>query len=176
MGVLAEYMRKEADQLRAELMRRRENLEEWLTALTKLYDQLEGWIREADAGLGLLGISRDTTKEMISEPRLGNYELNGMWIVLGAGLGAARQAWIVPKARYVAAVIQPPGRAPRRADGIVQIKQLSIPEYYLFRWKGDASDEWFIRSVSAWNANPGDNAVEPLDRDRFEAAMLQVLQ
>ena len=30
--------------------------------------------------------------------------------------------------------------------------------------------------AAAWNAKPGDNTVEPLDRDRFEAAMLQVLQ
>jgi hypothetical protein len=98
-----------------------------------------------------------------------------MLVSLGGVIGN-REAIIVPKARYVAAVIQPPGREPRRADGIVQINQLSLPEYYLFRWKTDSGDEWFFRNVNAWNATPGDNAVEPLDRDRFEAIMLRVLQ
>lgn len=176
MGVLAEYVRNEAEQLRANLIRRRENLEEWLGAISKLYDQLESWIREADAGIQLLGTDRESTTETISEPRLGNYDVKTLWVVLGAGLGAARQAWIVPKSRYVSAVIQPPGREPRRADGIVQINQRSVSEYYLFRWKSDAGDEWFIRGDKAWHASPNDNTVEPLDRDRFEAAMLRVLQ
>ena len=176
MGPLAEYVQKEAEHLRAELARRRENLEEWETALSSLYDQLETWIREADAGLGLLGTDRATTTEFISEPRLGGYKAKTMWVVLGAGVGSAREAWIVPKTRYVTAVIEPPGRTPRRADGIVQINSRSLPEYYLFRWKTEAGDEWFIRNVHAWNATPGDHSVEPLTRDTFEAAVLQVLQ
>lgn len=176
MGVLADYVKKEAEQLRTELAGRREALNEWRAAVKTLYDRLEGWIHEADAGIGLLGVVRDATLETVSEPRLGNYELHGMWVVLGAGLGAGREAYIVPKARFVAAVIQPPGREARRADGIVQIKDRSLPEYYLFRWKTADGDEWFIQSVSVWQSNPGSNAVEPLDKDRFEAAMLQVLQ
>ena len=175
MGVLTEYVRKEVEQIRAEMAQRKELLDEWLTAVSKLYDTLEAWIQDADGGLGILGINRHTTTELISEPRLGHYNVNLMWVSLGGVIGN-REAIIVPKARFVSAVIQPPGRTPRRADGIVQIKQLSIPEYYLFRWKTDAGDEWFIKNVNTWNANPGDNTVEPLDRDRFEAAMLRVLQ
>lgn len=172
MGVLTEYVRKEVDQIRAEMARRKELLDEWLTAISKLYDTLEGWLKEADSGVGILTTKRLKTPEEVSEPRLGKYRADFLWVVFGA----ARYASIVPKSRYVAAVIQPPGRELRRADGIVQINQLSTPEYYLFRWKAEVGDEWFIRSVNAWNATPGDNTVEPLDRDRFEAAMLRVLQ
>jgi hypothetical protein len=180
MGVLTEYVRKEADQIRAELARRKELLDEWLTAISKLYDLLEGWIREADGGLGLLGTNRRTTTEFISEPRLGHYDVNLMWVTFGGAIGN-RQAILAPKARYTSFVIQPPGREPRRADGVIEIQsgyhnRSSFPEYYLFRLKTDGGDEWFIRSVNAWNADPNDITVEPLDRERFEAAMLRVLQ
>lgn len=176
MGVLTEYLKREAGHIRAELARSEESLIEWLGAVAKLYDVLEGWVQQVDDGLGLLGVSRGATKEFVSEPRLGNYDAPVMWVVLGAKMGAARKVWIVPKARYVSSTIHPPGREPRRADGIVQIKDGSSPEYYLFRWKGADADEWFIRSVADWNADPSDNRVDPLDRDRFETAMLRVLQ
>lgn len=180
MGVLTEYVRKEADQIRAEMARRKELLDEWLAAISKLYDQLEAWIKEADGGIGLLGINRHTTTQLISEPRLGHYNVNLMWITFGGAIGS-REAIITPKFRYTSFVIQPPDRQPTRADGLIEIhsspiNRSSFPEYYLFRLKGEGGDEWFIRSVTAWNANPNDIAVEPLDRDRFEAAMLQVLQ
>ncbi|HSQ57779.1 MAG TPA: hypothetical protein VLM40_18800 [Gemmata sp.] len=155
-------------------------LDEWLAAISKLYDALEGWIREADSGLGILGISRDKTVQLVSEPRLGHYNVHLMWVTFGGAIGA-REALVVPKARYVASVIQPPGRAPRQADGLVEIRSSpmnlsSMPEYYLFRWKAETGDEWFIRSVSDWNANPDDNRVDPLSREQFEIAMLRVLQ
>jgi len=180
MGVLTEYVRKEVDQIRAESARRKELLDEWLAAISKLYEQLEVWTLDADGGLGILGCNRSTTKQFISEPRLGNYEAQVMWITFGGAFGN-RSAMLVPKSRFVSSVIQPPGSPSRRADGIVEISsgltnRTSVAEYYLFRLKADAGDEWFIRSVSAWNASPSDSTVEPLDRDRFEVAMLQVLQ
>ena len=52
MGSLAEYLKTEVEQLRAEMTRRQENLEEWNTAIHRLYDQLEAWLKEADNGLG----------------------------------------------------------------------------------------------------------------------------
>lgn len=176
MGVLAEYLRTEASQIRAELTRRQELLDEWRGAISKLFGQLEQWVREADGGLGILGVHPYAATQAISEPRLGRYDADILYIGLGGGGVAARKAMIVPKARYVSAVIQPPGRESRRADGIVQITDGSVSEYYLFRLKTEAGDEWFIRSDRAWNADPADITVEPLDRDRFEAALLRVLQ
>jgi hypothetical protein len=180
MGVLTEYVRKEADQIRAEMARRKELLNEWLAAISKLYGQLETWIQEADGGLGILWTDHQTRVLTISEPRLGFYDANLMRVTFGGDFGS-REATIVPKARYTSFVIQPPSYQPRRADGLVEIhhgssNRSSFPEYYLFRLKYEGGDEWFIRSATAWNANPNDITVEPLDRDRFEAAMLQVLQ
>jgi hypothetical protein len=175
MGVLAEYVRKEADHLRAEAARRKELLDEWLAAVSKLYEQLEKWIREADGELGILSFNRSQTQDSISEPRLGNYVANQVHVNFGGAIGN-RRAIVVPKARFVSAVIQPVGREPRRADGMVEIRDGSMAEFYLFRWKTESGDEWYIRSVASWNAKPGDNTVDPLDRDRFEAAILQVLQ
>lgn len=175
MGVLADYLKTEADELRKEATRHQQNLQEWLEAIDRLYEQLGKWLIEADNNLGLISFNFKATTEFISEPRLGNYEVNLMWVRLGAG--GVRAATVVPRARYVAATIHPPGREPRRADGMAQIKQGSTAEYYLFRWKGEGgADEWFIQSVNAWNATPGDYTVEPLNRDSFEAAILSVLQ
>lgn len=177
MGVLTEYLKSEADQIRAEATRRKELLEGWLTAIDRLYDRLEEWLAEADSGLGLLGVNRNTTRQLIGEPRLGNYDVYIMWVSLGGPLGN-RDATIVPKARYVVASIKPHGEEPRRADGMVEIRSGSTPEYYLFRLAGPTVDEdrWFIRNVDQWNADPEYGKVEPLDRERFEAAILRVLQ
>ncbi|MCI0700656.1 MAG: hypothetical protein L0241_06205 [Planctomycetia bacterium] len=179
MGVLTEYVRNEAEQLKKEAHRREEAVKEWLAAVEKLYDQLEGWLRDADSGLGILKCSR-MIQEQVREPRLGSYYVSPLGVSLGVIL-IDRSAVIVPRSRYVSFVIQPPGREPRRADGLVEIhdryrNQSAFPEYYLFRSKTDGGDEWFIRSVNAWNADPNDIAVEPLDREGFEAAMLRVLQ
>ena len=177
MGVLADYLKSEVDQLRAEVARRREDLDEWLDSINKLYDLLVGWLAEADSGLGILGTNRHSTSIDLAEPRLGNYTAGIMWVSLGGPLGN-RNARIEPRARYVGAVIHPPGREPRRADGMVHIKEQATPAYYLFRWKEEAGDEWFIQNVDAWNAarDKEYGRVEPLDRERFEAAMLSVLQ
>ena len=57
---LAEYLKTEADQIRAEMTRREEGRREWGAALGRLYDRLEEWLRGADNGLGLLGLSSGT--------------------------------------------------------------------------------------------------------------------
>lgn len=176
MGKLAEYVRSEAELIRTEYAKRRENLEEWRSAIDRLYDLLSGWIREADGGLDLLHTAR-ATEVTVSEPRLGVYTMHLLWIILGGAVGD-RKATVVPRARYVAGRIVPPGEPGRRADGMVEIKSGSSPEFYLFRVAGGRpeDDRWFIRDANAWDSRPGDDAVEPLDRDRFEAAVLRVLR
>jgi hypothetical protein len=179
MGVLREYLRNEADHIRAEVAKRNEWSQEWRVALDRLYDRLEGWLKDADSDLGLLTIKRRDRLADVNEPRLGTYPANGMWVILGGGeSGGTRSAKVAPKARFVAATIKPPGEEPRRAEGMVEITSGSTPEYYLFRLAGPTVDEdrWFIRNVDQWNADPEYGKVEPLDRERFEAAMLRVLQ
>jgi hypothetical protein len=169
MGPLAEYLKNEAEHLRTEAGKREEAKAEWLKALTQLYRLLDEWVVEADGGLRLL--QRLQKSQSCNEPRLGVYEIN----VLHIGLG---NSWVkvTPRARYVIANIRPPGQEPRRADGMVEIKSESSPEYYLFRKKTEGGDEWFIRNVDQWNSDPVPGTVEPLDRDRFEAALLRMFQ
>jgi hypothetical protein len=169
MGPLAEYLKTEAEHLRAEAGKRGEAKAEWLMALERLYRQLEQWTAEADGGLGLL--ERFYTTQIYNEPRMGVYETN----VLTIGLGN-RWVKVVPRARYVVASIRPPGQEPRRADGMVEIKGESSAEYYLFRKKTEGGDEWFIRNVDQWNSDSVSGTVEPLDRNQFEAALLRILQ
>ena len=59
---------------------------------------------------------------------------------------------------------------------MAEIRYGTNPEYYLFRKKTDAGDQWYIQSVTAWNQARDTGAVELLDRDHFEAAILSVLQ
>ena len=174
MGVLAEFVRKEADLIRTELNRREEAKKEWLNAIARLTDQLRQWVADADGGLGLLEAVGGRSC-ILQEPALGVYSVTALSITVG-GLHSGRAAEVVPRARYVTAVIKPAEQAARRADGMVEIRDRSMARYYLFRLRSEEGDRWFIRSVAAWNADPSDNTVEPLDRDRFEAAMLQVLQ
>lgn len=115
---------------------------------------------------------------MRQETLLGIYNISGLQITIG-GRFSGRSADVVPRARYVTAVIKPPGEEPRRADGMVEINSGGgLEYYYLFRLAGHNSeaDRWFIRSVAQWNSDPDYNRVDPLDQDRFEAAILQVLQ
>jgi hypothetical protein len=169
MGPLAEYLKTEAEHLRAEEGKREEAKAEWLGSLERLYKQLEQWTLEADGGLRLLRVGRPIGE--YEEPRLGIYDTPILTLRLGS-----RGVKVTPRARYVIASIRPPGQEPRRADGMVEIKGESSAEYYLFRKKMEGGDEWFIRNVDQWNSDSVSGTVEPLDRNQFEAALLRILQ
>lgn len=170
MGVLAEYVRNEAEQLRKEVSRRDAAVQEWKAAIDKLYRQLEQWVAEADDKHELL-YTQPIRLNPIHEPRLGSYDVQGLQIGIGT-----RKAEVAPRARHVVATVQPPGQEPRRADGMVELTDRGGADYYLFRLIEDGQDAWYIRSVALWNADPRNAAVERLDRDRFEAAVLNILK
>jgi hypothetical protein len=170
MGVLEEYLKAEADQVRADVQDYEKSLQEWLNSLDRLYGQLEEWIQAADREFGVLRMDRITVG-LVQEPRLGTYSSKSLQIRLGS-----RYVIVTPRARYVAAKIRPPAREPARAAGMVEIRSGSIPEYYLFRWKTEDRDEWFIATMADYTRYGDPLPVEPLDRDRFEAAVLTVLQ
>jgi hypothetical protein len=168
MGQLADYLKTEAEHLRAAEGEREGAKAEWLTALEQLYKQLEQWILEADGGLRLLRVDRPIGE--YEEPRLGVYDTSILTLRLGS-----RRVEITPRARFAIATIRPPGKQPQRADGMVEIKGTTIGEYYLFRLKEESGDSWFIQGVGEWNRQSTSGAVEPLNRDRFEEAILSIL-
>ena len=101
MGPLAEYLKNEADHLRAEEGAQREEAKaEWLEALERLYNQLEQWALEADGGLRLLRVDRPVGEYV--EPRLGVYDIRILRLRLGS-----RSVRVTPLARYVIAAIRP---------------------------------------------------------------------
>jgi hypothetical protein len=174
MGVLTEYVRKEAEQLQGELGRREESRKEWLEAFARLTDRMKEWVTAADGGLGLLEATGGQTYTR-QEAALGVYTLTSLLITLG-GQHSGRAAEVVPRARYTSATIKPPGKEARKADGMAEIRDGSSAEYYLFRLKEEGGDRWYIQSVTQWNADPEYGKVEELDRDRFEAAILRILK
>jgi hypothetical protein len=175
MGVLTEYVRKEAEQLKKEIHKREEAVKEWTAAVGRLYDQIERWIKDADSGVGLLHVGR-LSRPTFQEPRLGGYELDCLGIAIGDGGISSRRAEIRPRARHVIAAIRPPGKEPRRADGMVEIRSGTVADYYLFRLIENGEDRWYIQSVAKWNSDSEYGIVEELDRERFEAAILNVIQ
>lgn len=174
MGVLTEFVQKEAEHLRSESNRREDAQREWTLAFAKLTDTLKQWVKEADGGLGLLEATGGSAY-VRQEGQLGRYSLTSLIITLG-GQQSGRMAEVAPRARYVAASIKPAGADSRRADGMVEIKDGSVPEYYLFRLKDEGGDRWFIQNVAKWNADPEYGNVEELTRDRFESAILRILK
>jgi len=176
MGVLAEYVKSEADHLRGESGRKEAARNDWLAALARLMERLRQWVAEADGGHGLLEatLGQQLTRH---ETLLGVYTVAVLSITLGGRL-TGRTATVVPRARYVAALIEPSGGKARRADGFVEIKSDNTAEYYLFRVAGEnpEQDEWYIQSAAKWDFDPKSSSVDELDRDRFEAAILRVLR
>ncbi len=176
MGVLTEFVKSEAAHLRGELDRRAGERQRWQEAVFRLNEQLSKWVKDADSDHGLLAAS-PTIEFTRQEALLGVYSVKGISVTLGGRLNG-RSADVIPRARYVAASIKPPGEESHRADGMVEIKGDAGAEYYLFRRAGLAleEDRWFIQSVDDWNSDTGYGRVHPLDRESFEAAILQILQ
>ncbi len=174
MGKLAEFIRTEGEHLRAEAGQRKKAVEEWRTAIGRLFDHLGQWLKEADGGTGLLRIERMPLANL-AEGRLGTYTAECFDVGLGSN-----SVLISPRARYVIARIRPPGEEIRRADGLVEIKswEKGIASYSLYRLAGanPETDRWFIRNFALWNADTENDNVDVLDRDRFEAAILQMLR
>jgi len=171
MGVLTEYLKTEAEHLRKNQSTREHVVEEWVASIKSLYERLEKWLREADSGLGFLHLQPMNMD--LEEPRLGLYNAPCLRVRLGTAV-----TLIAPRGRYVISTICPPGEETQRTDGAVEIKSGALAEHYLYRLAGStpSEDRWFIRNVAIWNADPMNLQVEPLDRDRFEAAILRALR
>jgi hypothetical protein len=178
MGVLAEYLKTEAENLKAQRQKQKDAVEEWQQCLSRLIAMLGGWISAADAGLGLL--STRVEPHSAEEPRLGHYLACKLSILFGdVPSGSAwTVAEVVPRARHVVSVIHPTGRKPRWADGMVVIREGRLATHYLLRWREEGGDEWFICSDAEWDeTRPSEEGrVKPLTADLFELAVLRAVK
>ena len=164
MGKLRELLTAEAERFRTEKSNRQQKLNEWLELLNGLYGQIDSWLKSSDPD-GLLDVTADTT--VINDPALGEYKAPIRRIALGD-----KAVEIIPRARYVVASIRPPGEPSERAHGLVEIRSRGWPSHNLYQLPGG---RWYIYDLSQ-NLREAGNDVEPLDAERFEAALASLLR
>jgi hypothetical protein len=163
MGVLTEYLKTEADQLRAEKAKRQAEAKEWIDSLNQLFAQFQDWLRTSDPE-NL--IDRAVEQAPGWDPAFGDHQVPVLKLSL-----LDRSVRFVPKARFVASSVRSPGQSePVRAQGLIELRGLGGPDYYLFRLP---DGKWYIQSRADY-LRPTDD-VAPLDKDRFEAAVRDAL-
>ncbi|AMV23067.1 hypothetical protein VT84_01555 [Gemmata sp. SH-PL17] len=164
MGKLRDLLQTEADRYRNEKTKRQQALNEWLELLNSLFAQIDSWLKASDPD-NLLEILSDEL--VANDPALGEYKAPMRRITLGK-----TSVEIVPRARYVIATIQPPNEQPVRAHGLVEIRSRGFATHNLYQLPGGL---WYIFDRSS-PLSTGINAVEPLNADRFEAALASLLR
>lgn len=168
MGVLTEYLRTEADQLRKDDEQRRGVVAEWQAALAALFPQLRQWLGESDPH-GLLSLT--PAEVVVREGRLGAYPAPSLTVTLGN-----RTASVVPRGRYSVGAVTADG-VERRTTGLVEILDRDeTPAYYLYRVTTDAGDRWYAQPAYGRYPDPDRGGVVALGRESFEAAVLSALQ
>lgn len=160
MGVLAEYLKTEAEHLKAEKVQRRAVLREWLDSLNALYRQMEEWLVACDPESL---IDRAVEQSPGQELAFGDYQVPVLKLTL-----VDRSVQFEPMARYMASTVRPPGHdSPVRVQGCVQLRGLGGRTCYLFRL---SDGKWYIQKEFE-NLRVTGNDVVPLDADRFEAVV-----
>jgi hypothetical protein len=165
MGKLRDLLKAEGERYRTERADRERALGEWTALLAGLFAQLDAWLKASDPD-GLLEVASETAT--IDDPAFGEYRAPMRRITLGK-----TSVEVVPRARYVIASIRPTGEQPVRAHGLVEIRTRGWASHNLYQLPGG---RWYIfdrsRPLSGVDANP----VEPLDAERFEAAIASQLR
>lgn len=137
VGSLKEFLEEQAEKLRADEHHWVERRDEWIAAVDRLTDQIQGWLTQADPDQKILKI-RDCPYDL-QEEGLGPYQVRGLSIGLGP--------WTVlvkPIARYVA--------GPRSATGHIHISRAygrvdltdGMQKYMIFRVEKEPEDRWNI--------------------------------
>ena len=155
MPGLRDYLQEKAKE--HNMVERLERRREWVAAVTKLMEQLETWLREADPQR-LLSVY--TTMHPKLEQHLGHYDVPGLEVVFGD-----TQVRIIPVGRAVLSSGDL-GSPQMQAVGRVDVSG-SGRKFYLFRYVVDGTDQWVVQH---WNGT-----VRKLDREVFDEIMLELL-
>lgn len=160
MGKLAEYLKAEAGTIRE----RRAAAKEWLGILGELFSRIDSWLDASDPD-GLL--DRSAPEIETWDGTIGTYRAPTRRITV-----QGRTVEIVPKTRLSKWPILPPGSdVAIWGHGLVEIRSPGASTVYLFqRWPND----WYIKTDASDLKVPA-NKVEPLDAERFEAALAGML-
>jgi hypothetical protein len=140
-------------------IRRRHWIKEWIAAVDKLLAQLRAWLSEAGTAELLDLEPLDFEKR---EQGLGAYHIQGLAINFGE-----RTVKVVPIGRNVLAHLGPyaePGH--ENAEGRVDITNGAY-KYFLYRKLTNSGEQWLVQDERS--------GIQPLDRDRFEAILQDLL-
>jgi hypothetical protein len=155
---LREFLLQNAPRVEQE-KRRRHWRDEWVAAVGRLIGQLRAWL--TDAGTADL-LDLEPLEFEKREQWLGTYHIQGLAINFGE-----RTVKVVPVGRIVAAHLGPyaePGH--EKAEGRVDITNGAY-KYFLYRKLTDAGEQWLVQDEHA--------DIRPLDRERFEAILQDLL-
>jgi hypothetical protein len=155
-----DFLRQQAEKHQAEVMAGKATVEEWRTAIERLFAQLRAWLQESDPE-GVIEIEEG--HQDVSEPGLGRYRVPRLNLrAFGKWVG------IIPKARKTVGTATPPQKsAPQRAAGRVDITD-ELRRYVLYRFQEDGRDVWLIDDL--------ESGAKPLDQEAFERALMSYLR
>jgi hypothetical protein len=151
-----DFLRKQAEKHRAGADAGKATVEEWRTAVERLFAQMRAWLRESDPE-GIIEIKEG--QQEITERGLGRYGVPRLDLrAFGKWIG------IIPKARETVGTATPPQRsAPQRAAGRVDMTD-ELRRYVLYRFPEDGRDVWLIDDL--------ESEPKPLTQDTFEKALM----
>lgn len=160
---LTDFLKEKAIEIKDSQKEKHGIIVEWKEAVQQLLDEIRVWLRDADPD-GLLSIEQDEWE--VTEEKLGRYSVPRLDI---KGLG--RSLAVIPKSRYVVATSLPNGTGKSvRGTGRVDLTWVDseAKRYHLYRFPGDGSDIWMIDDRKS--------IPSPLNRERFEAALMSLLK
>lgn len=158
---LSELLQKKKESYEAEAIKNQAVIDEWVRAVSKLFEQLRAWLAISDPE-PILKVQESKTE--VNEPNLGSYTAPRLDIrAFGKWVG------ILPKARKTVGTARPPQLgAPAHATGRVDITD-EILRYVLYRFDDQGKDSWFIES-------PTCDSPQKLTQERFEEALASYFQ
>ena len=161
MTTLADFLKEQAAQERAEAPLRQAKLAEWLAAVEHLFQQMETWFRESDVE-NVLQLKRTSIE--IGEAGLGVYQAPALAIKL-----RDRFLDIITGGRNTFGSINREDTGqPARIEGSVDIVQRGV-KHMIYRVPDAGDPEWFL-------VDHTDYLARPLNRKEFEKIMLSLLQ
>lgn len=164
MGKLTEYLKAEANTIRQRRTERRLQLEEWLDILNDLYTRIDRWLDASDPDKLL---ERSAPEIEAWDGTLGTYRAPTRRITV-----EDRTVEIVPKTRLSRwSILLPGSNSVVQGHGLVELRSPGASTVYLFQRH---PKDWFIKTDAGDLSVPA-NKVEPLDAERFEAALAGML-
>ncbi len=171
-----DFLHQHAEKHRAESEAAKATIDEWRTAILRLYSQMRVWLKEADAD-GIIEIGERDLE--VAEPGLGRYLVPRLDLrIFGKWIG------IIPKARRTVGSAKPgQGADPVQAEGRVDITD-DIRRFLLYRIPRGDKDVWMIDGIDqayevtdkAWPAQVQYAPLpKPLDKNLFERAIMSYL-